>query len=504
MPRYGHLPPSLPLSLPFCQESLRGATPKRWLAAEMTALSRAPSFADKSRPLPFPVEQAGWSPHVLLQSCQLLLPAGLLQGAHPLLVELCLEELGGDLAEEVLQRQGLRVSLGPPPPGTQAASPALRPTSRRLGFGSCSRRCPSAPTEPGAAGLQVSRVHLQDDGQHVRRLAVEADLRSAVEGLPELPGGPLAGRQPEDPLRGWPVLVQQSQQVLQGTEEESCLAGDRPWGRRTFLRGRSRCGRLHSSHWGGAGWRGGWRWATWGGDGFVPEPHPGSLCWGHHLSGGAGGVGTPCPGLLTWMGWGSVPSWLRRAARGRPKRAPPPPEPDGPGTSAAAEVPRRAKGQGRPILLLRVPPAAEENRAKNAAWRGVPWERGAPGAQLSPAAERRGRTRPAGRAAAAPVQHECPPAGGGEEGRPAPVFSELTSHVATSTLSSRGDGRQPPLRTSLQDTRRARRAAPLQKGPPASCIGPWPCARGGEGCDCTPSDPHLCLALDQPLQAAGA
>ena len=57
------------------------------------------------------------------------------------------------------------------------------------------------------------------------------DLPSTVEGLPELPGGTLAGRQLEDPFRGWPVLVQESQQVLQGTEEESGVAGGRPWGR---------------------------------------------------------------------------------------------------------------------------------------------------------------------------------------------------------------------------------------------------------------------------------
>ena len=257
---------------------------------------------------------------------------------------------------------------------------------------------------------------------------------------------------------------------------------------------------------------------------LCPEPQPGSLFWGHHLSGGGSGMGIPWPGLLTWMGWGSVPSWLQRAARGRPKRAPLPPEPDGPGASAAAEVPRRAKGQGSPLLLLRVPPAAKEKRAKTPAGeapgecsrtlsalcpgrreqgRGVVWERGAPGAQLSPAAERWGRTCPVGRATAAPVQHECPPARGGEKGRPAPVFSKLTSRVAKSTLAASGDGRWPLLGTSLQETRCAQRAAPQQKGPPASCIGPWPCVRGGGGRDCTPSNPHLCLALEQPLQAAG-
>jgi len=111
-------------------------------------------------------------------------------------------------------------------------------------------------------------------------------------------------------------------------------------------------------------------------------------------------MGTPWPGLLTCMGWGSIPSWLQRAARGRPKRAPLAPEPDGPGTSAAAEFPRRANGQGSPLLLLRVSPAAKGKRAKSrggeavgkrsrtlsglsphcrAHGRVMVWERGAPG-----------------------------------------------------------------------------------------------------------------------------
>ena len=87
-------------------------------------------------------------------------------------------------------------------------------------------------------------------------------------------------------------------------------------------------------------------------------------------------MGTPWPGLLTWMGWGSVPSWLQRAARGWPKRAPLPPEPDCPAASAAAELPRRrAKGQGSPLLLLRVPPAAKDKRAKSRGGGEAPGER---------------------------------------------------------------------------------------------------------------------------------
>ena len=297
--------------------------------------------------------------------------------------------------------------------------------------------------EPGGAGVQVSGVHLQDDGQQEHRLAFEVDLRSAVEGLPELAGGALTGRQPEDPLRGWPVLVQESQQVLQGTEEESCLAGDRPWDRGTF-----------------------------------------PLCWGHRLCGGASGMGPPWPGLLTWMVWGSAPSWLQRAARGRPKRAPLPPEPNCPGASAAAEVPRRTKGQGSPLLLLRVPPAAKAKRAKS---RG---------------GEAPGRTCPAGRAAAAPVQHQRPSARGGEKGHPACLLQTHQPSGRVHLGCQRGwvvaAALHQPARNTLCSPN-----SPEQKGPLASCIGPWPWVRGGDGRDCTGSDPHLCLALDQPLQAAG-
>lgn len=165
-----------------------------------------------------------------------------------------------------------------------------------------------------------------------------------------------------------------------------------------------------------------------------PRAQLGSLFFGHRICGGARGMGTPWPGMLTWMGWGRVPSWLQRAARGRPKRAPLLPEPDDLGTSAAAEVPRRTKGQGKcSFHLPRIPPAAKERTAKRCRGeapgersrtlsalsprcrkqgRDVVWEGGALGAQLSPAAEPWGWTCPAGKAAAAAVQHEWPPARG--------------------------------------------------------------------------------------------
>ena len=75
--------------------------------------------------------------------------------------------------------------------------------------------------------------------------------------------------------------------------------------------------------------------------------------------------GTPWPGLLTWMGWCSVPSWLQRAASSWPRRAPLLPETDCPGASATSELSLRAKGQGNPLLLLKIPPAAKEYKAKS-------------------------------------------------------------------------------------------------------------------------------------------
>ncbi|KAK4832286.1 hypothetical protein QYF61_021685 [Mycteria americana] len=189
------------------------------------------------------------------------------------------------------------------------------------------------------------------------------------------------------------------------------------------------------------------------------------------------------------------------AKESQPKRAPLLPEPNCLGASAAAEVPHHTKGQGSPFLLLWVLPAVKEKRAKSCgeevpserSWtlsalslchlvqgKSVVWKRGAPGAQLPPAAERWGRMYTVGKAAAASVQHKCLPATGGEKGHPAPVFSKLTSQVTKSTFTARRDGRWLLLGTNLQEKRCAHCAAPWQKGPPASCISPWPCVRGGD------------------------
>ena len=100
-------------------------------------------------------------------------------------------------------------------------------------------------------------------------------------------------------------------------------------------------------------------------------------------------MGTPCPGWLTWMGLGSMPSWLQRSPRGRPKRAPAPAKPDGPGASTAGKVPGRANGQGS-FLLLRVPPAATGNRAKSHGGE-APGERSQTPSVLSPCHRGHGR-----------------------------------------------------------------------------------------------------------------
>lgn len=112
------------------------------------------------------------------------------------------------------------------------------------------------------------------------RQASQEDLRSAVEGLPQLLSGTFAARQPEDPLCGRTLVIQQSQRVLRGQ--------------------RGRVAWLESG------------------------PGDGNPC----------GMGTPWPDLLPWMGWGSEPSWLQRAARGQSKRAPLEPEPDSPGAQS--------------------------------------------------------------------------------------------------------------------------------------------------------------------------
>ena len=73
---------------------------------------------------------------------------------------------------------------------------------------------PTSTKRARSCWLQVSRAHLQEDSQQQHGVVFKLDLHPAVEGLPDLAAGTLTGCQTEDPLRGWPVLIEQSQQVL--------------------------------------------------------------------------------------------------------------------------------------------------------------------------------------------------------------------------------------------------------------------------------------------------
>ena len=151
-------------------------------------------FEASPRPLPVPAQQAGCWPHLRFQFFHLCLPACLLHGLHPFLVEVGHKELVRDASEEVLPCQGLQVSLG----SLQASQELLE--------------------------LQVRRVHLQDDGQQEGGLASQVDIRAAVRGLPQLPAGCRAGSKAEYPLCRRSLLVQDSQQVLQEMHQDSDLA----------------------------------------------------------------------------------------------------------------------------------------------------------------------------------------------------------------------------------------------------------------------------------------
>lgn len=206
-----------------------------------------------------------------------------------------------------------------------------------------------------------------------------------------------------------------------------------------------------------------------GGAGPVPQPHAGSLCWGHPLCSMAGreAAGSLWPGWLTWTGGGREPSWLHSAARGWPKSSPRPAQPQGLAASAAAaEASRGEKRRSSPSLLLRLPRAAKHKREprqvkeKRRASAPPPSRRRPPAAraahsrvllgtreplaaQLSAREQRWAQSCcPARRAAAAPAQHKCPSVRGGEQGQPAPAFPKLTILAARVSSTTTGDGRQ--------------------------------------------------------------
>lgn len=78
---------------------------KTQLSKELVPLQASPG------PRRVAAQKAGCRPHLRFQLFHLCLLAWLLHGAHPVLVEVDDEELGRDASEEVLQCQGLQVSL---------------------------------------------------------------------------------------------------------------------------------------------------------------------------------------------------------------------------------------------------------------------------------------------------------------------------------------------------------------------------------------------------------
>ena len=76
--------------------------------------------------------------------------------------------------------------------------------------------------------LQVTSAHLQDGGQQEHRLASQVDVCAAVKGLLQLPKRCPAGTSPEYPLRRRSFPLQDSQQLLQETQQDSCLAEELP------------------------------------------------------------------------------------------------------------------------------------------------------------------------------------------------------------------------------------------------------------------------------------
>lgn len=213
--------------------------------------------------------------------------------------------------------------------------------------------------------------------------------------------------------------------------------------------------------------------------------------------------GDPQPGWLTWMGWGSMPSWLQRSARGRPKRAPAPAEPNGPGASTAAKVHGRANGQGSLLLLLWVPPTAEGNRAKSHGGEapgecsqspsvlsprhrghgrgGIIWDRGAPElSSLLPQSDGDGHALREGQQ----QPHRSTRACLQEQERKA-ILPQSSPHSPSMwpcpPSVPEGTGTGSCLAPACKKWAALTSRTPQQKGPLVSCISPWLCVGGGDG-----------------------
>ena len=204
------------------------------------------------------------------------------------------------------------------------------------------------------------------------------------------------------------------------------------------------------------------------GTGFVPKPHPGSLCWGQQLSGiepeGWGPPGQAClPG-----GAGAVCSPSCRELPGAGQRAPLQLDPDCPGTlrQLKSSTVQRARAIVSSSFRSHLLQRKTEQKSMDHNHQASPLR---PSQRCPPAAECKGETSdPRGLCSLllqsdedrhalqeGQQQPQCGRSACLQEGERLflPAFSTLTCQVANSTIIARWDQWRPLLGTSLQETR---------------------------------------------------
>lgn len=159
----------------------------------------------------------------------------------------------------------------------------------------------------------------------------------------------------------------------------------------------------------------------------------------------------------------------------------------------AVEVKRQASA---PRPSQRCPPAA---KSKGEAWL---WNKAPRGPALS-CRRATGTAMACGKGSSSPGAARGPACQRRREGPSCPRLlptHQLRGHLGCRrgrVVAAAGDR---PARNTLC----SRSSPAAERAPGPSGIGPWPRGRGGNGRGCAPSHPHLCVSLDQPLQAAGA
>ena len=136
-----------------------------------------------------------------------------------------------------------------------------------------------------------------------------------------------------------------------------------------------------------------------------------------------------------------------------PRKGPgqPPPPPAGPACCQGKESKepwRRSARRALPDPLSAVPPLLSARERRRLGTR-------VPGGSALSCRRAMGTDVPCGKGSSSPSAARVPACTRRREGRPAPVFSKLTSRAARSTLAARGDGWWPLLCASLQETRHA-------------------------------------------------